>query len=74
MAKRRVTLRYTPETATEPIIYTASQQFNLVPNIRQADLTEDRGWVVVEFQGNEKDIEAGMVWIISRGVRVDPYE
>ena len=71
MAKRRVMLSFIPETITEPIIYTISQQFNLVTNIRQADLAEDRGWIVVEFDGNEEDIEAGLAWAISKGVRVD---
>ena len=72
MAKRRVMLSFTAETITEPIIYTISQQFNLVTNIRQADLAEDRGWIVVEFDGDEEDIEAGLAWAISKGVRVDP--
>lgn len=71
MAKRRVMLSYTPETITEPIIYTISQQFNLVTNIRRADLAEDRGWIIVEIDGDEKDIEAGIAWAISKGVRVD---
>jgi len=71
MAKRRVMLSYTPETITEPIIYTISQQFNLVTNIRQADLAEDRGWIIVEIDGAEKDIEDGIAWAISKGVRVD---
>jgi len=71
MAKRRVMLSFTPETIAEPIIYTISQQFNLVTNIRQADLAEDRGWIVVEFDGDEEDIEAGLAWAISKGVRVD---
>ena len=71
MAKRQVMLSFIPETITEPIIYTISQQFNLVTNIRQADLAEDRGWIVVEFDGNEEDIEAGLAWAISKGVRVD---
>ncbi len=72
MTKRRVMLSFTPETITEPIIYTISQQFNLVINIRQADLDEDKGWIVVEFNGNDEDIEAGITWAISKGVRVDP--
>ena len=72
MAKRRVMLSYTSETIAEPIIYTIGQQFNLAVNIRQADLAEDRGWIVVEFEGNEDDIESGLDWVISRGVRVDP--
>ncbi len=71
MAKRRVMLSYTPEAITEPIIYTISQQFNLVTNIRQADLAEDRGWIIVEIDGAEKDIEDGIAWAISKGVRVD---
>lgn len=65
-------LSYTSETIAEPIIYTIGQQFNLAVNIRQADLAEDRGWIVVEFEGNEDDIESGLDWVISRGVRVDP--
>ena len=72
MAKRRVMLSFTSETITEPIIHTISQQFNLVTNIRQADLAEDRGWIILELSGEEKNIEAGIDWAISRGVRVDP--
>jgi len=72
MAKRRVILTPTPETIAEPIIYNIAQQFNIVTNILQADLTKDRGWIEVELDGEEKDIEDGIAWAISRGVRVDP--
>ncbi len=72
MAKRRVMLTYSPELSSEPIIYTLGQQFNLVTNIHRADATEDRGWIELELEGAEKDIEAGIAWAISRGVRVDP--
>ena len=72
MAKRRVMLAFTPETIAEPIIYTISQQFNLVTNIHQAELTEERGWIILELNGKDQDIEAGIAWAISKGVRVDP--
>ncbi len=72
MAKRRVLLSFTPETSSEPIIHNIGQQFNVITNIRQADLTEDRGWIEVELDGEEKDIEDGIAWAISKGVRVDP--
>jgi hypothetical protein len=65
-------LTFTPEITTEPIIYTISQQFSLVTNIRQANLTEDGGWIVLELIGEDKDIEDGITWAISKGVRVDP--
>ncbi len=73
MTKRRVMLTYTPEIIAEPIIYTLGQQFNIATNIRQAELTEDKGWIVLELDGEEQDIEAGIAWAISRGVRIDPY-
>jgi len=72
MAKRRVMLTYYPEISSEPIVYTIGQQFNLVTNIHRADATEDRGWIELELEGEEKDIEAGVAWAISKGVRVDP--
>ena len=72
MAKRRVMLTFCPEVSSEPIIYNIGQQFNLVTNIHRADATEDRGWIELEVEGEEKDIEAGIAWVISRGVRADP--
>ena len=72
MAKRRVMLTFSPETGSEPIIYNIGQQFNLVTNIHQADVTEDKGWIVIEIKGKDEDIEAGIAWATSRGVRVDP--
>jgi len=71
MAKRRVMLTYRPEISSEPIIYTLGQQFNLTTNIHRADASENRGWIELELEGAEKDIEAGVAWAISKGVRVD---
>ena len=72
MAIRWVMLTFTPEIATEPIIYTVSQQFSLITNIRQANLTEEGGYIVLELIGEDNDIEAGITWAISKGVRVNP--
>lgn len=72
MAKRRVMFTFTAETITEPIIYNLGQQFKVVTNIRQADLAEERGWIILELDGKDQDIEAGIAWVTSRGVRVDP--
>jgi len=72
MTKRRVIFHFTPEIITEPIIYNLGQQFNMMTNIIRADLREDRGYIVLELDGKEEDIEAGIAWAISRGVRIDP--
>jgi len=72
MAKRRVMLTFPEELIREPIIYNLGQQFNIVTNILQANVTEDRGWVVLELDGKDEEIEAGLTWVISKGVRVEP--
>jgi len=72
MAKRRVMFTFQPETSAEPIIYNIGQQFHLVTNIHRANAAEDRGWIELELEGEERNIEAGIGWAVSRGVRVDP--
>jgi ABC-type methionine transport system ATPase subunit len=72
MAKRQVTFTFPQELIREPIIYTLSHQFKVVTNIRRADISENRGWVVLELEGEEKDLEQGIAWVTSKGVRVDP--
>ena len=72
MAKRQVMFTFPQELIREPIIYSLGQQFKIVTNIRRADVTENRGWVMLELEGEDGDIEQGIAWVTSKGVRVDP--
>ncbi len=72
MVKRRVMFTFPQELIKEPIIYNLSRQFQVVTNIRRADISEDKGWVVLEMEGKEEDIEQVIAWVTSKGVRVDP--
>lgn len=71
MAKRCVTLTFNEEIVAQPIIYNLGQQFKVATNIRQANVTEDGGWIEVELEGEKQNIEDGITWAISKGVRVD---
>ena len=72
MAKRQVMFTFPAELIKEPIIYNLGHKFKVVTNIRRADVTENRGWVVLELEGEEADIEQGIAWVTNKGVRVDP--
>jgi len=72
MARRQVTFTFPEELIKEPIIYNLGLQFKVVTNIRRADVSESKGWVVLELEGEETDIEQGIAWVTSKGVRVDP--
>ena len=71
MAKQQIMLSFPGELLSEPIIFNLSQEFNLITNIRRADITDERGWMLIELEGKAEDIEAGITWAISRGVRID---
>ena len=72
MAKRQVMFTFPRELIKEPVIYNLSHKFQVVTNIRRADVSEDRGWVVLELEGEDEEIEAGIAWVRDKGVRVDP--
>ena len=44
----------------------------MVTNIRRADVREDVGWVILELEGDDEEIQRGLDWVSSLGVRVDP--
>ncbi len=72
MVKRQVMFTFPEQLVKEPIIYNLSHKFKVVTNIRRADVSENRGWVVLELEGEEGEIERGIAWVMGKGVRVDP--
>ena len=56
----------------EPVIYQLGHRFNIVTNIRRADIQANVGWVILEMEGAQEDIDRGLDWVRSLGVRVDP--
>jgi ABC-type methionine transport system ATPase subunit len=75
MEKQRVKFTFVQELIKEPIIWKLAKQFDVVTNIRRADVTDDRGWVVLELEGERDEIERGLDWVREQGVRIDPvYE
>jgi hypothetical protein len=72
LAKQRVKFTFPQELIKEPVIWRLGRDFDLVTNIRRADVTEDRGWVVLELDGEMEEIERGVKWVVDQNVRVDP--
>jgi len=72
MAKRQVMFTFPQDLIKEPIIYNLARRFKVVTNIRRADVSENKGWVLLELEGDEGEIERGVAWVAGKGVRVDP--
>jgi hypothetical protein len=74
MARRRVRVTFPPHLIQEPIIYRLVKDFDIVVNIRRADVRADQGWVVLELDGDDEVLDRGLAWLSGQGVQVDPIE
>ena len=74
MATRRIKLTFPQELIKDPVIFTMAKKFDVMPNIRRAKVTESVGEVVLELEGNEKNLENGIAYLKERGVKVEPVQ
>ena len=74
MEKNRVKFTFPPDLVTQPVIYNMGKEFHVVTNIRRANVTRDRGWVILEITGTVDEIERAIAWAKNQGVRVDSIE
>ena len=72
MSTKRVRFTFPSELIKEPVIYKLGMDFEIVTNIRRADVRDAMGWVVLELEGDDEIIKNGLDWVASTGVRVDP--
>lgn len=71
MAKRRVHLTFPENLVQEPIIYNLGKQFDIVTNIRRANVEDNFGWVILELDGDEKGLDKGLKYLEEQGVQVN---
>ena len=75
MTTKRVKFSFVQQLIKEPVIWKLGKQFDIVTNIRRADVTAEFGWVILELDGESDEIDRGLAWVETQGVRIDPvYE
>ena len=74
MEKQRVKFTFPPGLITQPVIYNMGRHFEVVTNIRRANVTREQGWVILEVTGERAEVERAIAWATEQGVRVDPIE
>ncbi len=71
MATKHVRLTYSQQLIKEPLVYNMGHEFNVVTDVRMADVGPTTGWVILELIGEEDEIERALTWARDKGVRVD---
>ena len=72
MAKRIVKLTFPQKLIKEPLTFQMAKNYNIMPNIRRAKVTEKIGELVLELEGKEEDLNKGVGFLKKAGVIVEP--
>lgn len=74
MVKRRLHLTFPEHLITEPVIYNIGKQFEVVTNIRRANVEERVGWVILEVEGADAEIDRAVKYANDLGVQISVIE
>ena len=72
--KEKFYLTYPPALIKEPLIYLLIKKFDIIPNIRGANVSDEMGLLAMEIEGAQDDIDRAITWLREQGVTVEPIE
>ncbi|MEZ0343906.1 MAG: NIL domain-containing protein [Caldimicrobium sp.] len=72
MPKMWLHLIFPEEQIKKPVIYRMAVRYNVVPNIRRANVTEKVGEVVLELSGKKENLEKAIKYLKRLKIKVEP--
>jgi ABC-type methionine transport system ATPase subunit len=72
--KEKFYLTYPSPLVKEPVLYLLGKKFNVVTNIRGANISNEMGLLALELEGPQKEIDQAVGWLREQGITVEPIE
>lgn len=72
--KKSVRLTFPQQLIKEPVIFKMAKKYDVMPNIRHAQVTGTVGKMELELEGTEEDIEKGLQSLRDQGINVELIE
>ena len=74
MATRKVMLKYPEHLIQQPVLFRMVRQFDVMPNIRRARVTDTVGEIALELEGTPDNLEKGIRYLQEQGVQVESVQ
>ena len=71
MSDTRYFISFPEALVTRPIVYELVKQFDVVPNIRRANVEGTTGWIILELGGPHDACDAALAYLRAEGCIVD---
>jgi hypothetical protein len=73
-APLRLFVSFPEQLVARPIVYELVKQFDVVPNIRRANVEAHSGWMILELEGSEPSRDAAVTYLEELGCTVNRME
>lgn len=74
MSETRLFVSFPEELVDRPMVYELVRRFDVVPNIRRANVEAHSGWVILELGGPPERVEESIGYLAGLGCTVNRME
>ncbi len=74
MDRVRLFVSFPEELVDRPMLYEIVTRFDVVPNIRRANVEAHAGWVILELSGPSERVDAAIAYLTGLGCSVNHME
>ncbi|MBA2327364.1 MAG: NIL domain-containing protein [Actinobacteria bacterium] len=74
MPTLRLFVSFPEQLVDRPLIYEVIKKFDVVPNIRRANVEDHSGWVILEMNGDTTRLDASVAYLEELGCTVNRME
>ena len=70
----RLFVSFPEDLVDRPMIYEVVKRFDVVPNIRRANVEQHSGWVILELNGEQEQVDGSIAYLEEVGCTVNTME
>ena len=68
--KKNIHFEFAKELVEQPLLYQLNREFEVVVNIRGASVTDEGGFLALELEGEDNELERVFQYLTGRGIKV----
>ncbi len=70
----RLFVSFPEDLVDRPMIYEVVKRYDVVPNIRRANVEQHSGWVILELTGAQEQLDGSIAYLEEVGCTVNTME
>ena len=74
MSSLRLFVSFPEELVDRPLVYEIIKKFDVVPNIRRANVEGHSGWLILEVKGDQSQLDGAIEYFEGLGCTVNRME